>query len=118
MAAGALCVLALAALLAVCGAEEQPKLGPHEVLIRVIRINNGTVDAEVRDVPGRGRGLVAFRPMKKNTIAVKLPRTMAFQLAPVTKALEARSLQLWFACGAELTQRTVEEHNMYMVAIR
>jgi len=91
VAAGALCALALGALLAVCGAEEQPKLGPHEVLIRVIRINNGTVDAEVRDVPGRGRGLVAFRPMKKNTIAVRLPRTMAFQLAPVTKALEARS---------------------------
>ncbi len=104
MAAGALCALALGALLAVCGAEEQ-KLGPHEVLIRVIRINNGTVDAEVRDVPGRGRGLVAFRPMQKNTIAVRLPRTMAFQLAPVTKALEARSSPTPSASGQRCAQK-------------
>ncbi|KAK9835038.1 hypothetical protein WJX81_006138 [Elliptochloris bilobata] len=37
---------------------------------------------------GRGRGLVAFRNMAKNQIAVQLPKSMAFQLAPVSKALE------------------------------
>ena len=96
MAATFLRALALATTLACCaawavqGQDPNAKIGPHEVLIRVIRVNNGTVDLDVRDVPGKGRGLVAFRDMAKNQVAVHLPRAMAFQLAPVTKALEVR----------------------------
>ena len=94
MAAAALRAAALAALLACCAAwteADQPKLSPHEVMVRVIRVNNGTVDLEVRDIPGKGRGLVAFRDMAKNQVAVQLPHTMAFQLAPVGKAVEVRA---------------------------
>lgn len=96
MAAVFLRALALATTLACCaawavqGEDPNVKIGPHEVLIRVIRVNNGTVDLDVRDVPGKGRGLVAFRDMAKNQVAVHLPKAMAFQLAPVTKALEVR----------------------------
>ena len=94
MAAAALRAAALAALLACCAAwteADQPKLSPHEVMVRVIRVNNGTVDLEVRDIPGKGRGLVAFRDMAKNQVAVQLPHTMAFQLAPAGKAVEVRA---------------------------